>query len=249
MGRKSKKLIQKIKKLKNLKQYKDLSDKELEEIAVSQIREEKKQDNSGFTVDEKRERDKKLEEYVSQYHLTSLGELDQLKKLVNLEIIYKRLENKLTAATMSNLSETNEISSLTKMIVEIGNTIQTLRKSLGLMEERKVNDAFEYVKKLKDKFKRWKEENQATRSLTCPYCSKMILLNLRTDAWETKKHPFFKDKIYYNEHLLRLYLAKKITKQDVAKVLGTSDFYADWLLKKWTTRPEYEKLKKEAEEL
>ena len=60
----------------------------------------------------------------------------------------------------------------------------------------------------------------------------MILLKIRTEAWEALKHPFFKDKILANKQLWLLYKKGKITKKDVSLVLGTSEDYVDWLEEK-----------------
>jgi hypothetical protein len=51
-------------------------------------------------------------------------------------------------------------------------------------------------------------------------------------AWEAQKHPFFKDRILANPHLMHMFKEGKITKHDVAKVLMTSLDYVDWLIKK-----------------
>jgi len=39
------------------------------------------------------------------------------------------------------------------------------------------------------------------------------MLKIRTEAWEAQKHPFFKDRILANKHLVKLYKDKKITKK------------------------------------
>ena len=58
------------------------------------------------------------------------------------------------------------------------------------------------------------------------------MLKIRTEAWEALKHPFFQDKLLANRPLWKLYKDKKITKEDVANVLGCSAQYIDWLEKK-----------------
>jgi len=106
-----------------------------------------------------------------------------------------------------------------------------------LAEEKKSDDPFNYIQKLKLKFKKWKEENQASRTAICPHCSKLILFNIRIDAWEAKKHPFFKDRLLANEHLWQLYKEGKITKDDIANILGCSSDYVIWLDKKISSNP------------
>jgi hypothetical protein len=61
----------------------------------------------------------------------------------------------------------------------------------------------------------------------------MVMLKMRTEAWEAQKHPYFKDRLLGNEQLIRLYKLGKLTKEDVASVLGTSPDYTDWLINKW----------------
>jgi len=57
-------------------------------------------------------------------------------------------------------------------------------------------------------------------------------LKIRTDAWEAQNHPFFKDRVLANKHLLKMYLDKKISRKDVALVLDCSSDYIDWMIKK-----------------
>jgi len=60
----------------------------------------------------------------------------------------------------------------------------------------------------------------------------MTLLKIRTDAWEAQKHPFFKDRVLANKHLMKMYKDKKISQKDVALVLDCSDDYIDWMIKR-----------------
>lgn len=243
-----KELRDKIKRLKNLKQYKNLSDEELEKIAIEKLRQEK-EDNSIYEEDEKEKAEKRLEEYKAKYHIEDFGEIEELKHLVYLEILHERTQRKI--AEIYKLGDIKEINSLTKTLLDIENNISSLRKNLGILEEKKDDSAYEYVQKLKKKFKRWLEEEQASRHIICPHCSKQILLKIRTDAWEARKHPFFKDRILYNEHLLRLYLAGIISAEDIGLIFGITKEpdYINWLIEKWVSRPDYERLKKEAYEL
>jgi DNA-directed RNA polymerase subunit RPC12/RpoP len=85
---------------------------------------------------------------------------------------------------------------------------------------------------IKPKFRRWLDENQASRYIVCPHCSKSILLKIRTEAWEAQKHPFFRDRILGNAHLIELYKQNKLTKEDLAKIFETSPDYVVWLVEK-----------------
>ena len=68
--------------------------------------------------------------------------------------------------------------------------------------------------------------------MICPHCGKMVLLVINMDKWETVKHPFFVDRILTNKHLIKLYKENKISKEDIAKVLGTSEDYITRIIEK-----------------
>jgi len=55
---------------------------------------------------------------------------------------------------------------------------------------------------------------------------------MKTEAWESQKHPFFRDRVIYNKELFKLYHEGKIGKKDVAAVLETSEDYIDWVINK-----------------
>ena len=90
---------------------------------------------------------------------------------------------------------------------------------------------------LKEEFKKWEEDNQASRTFVCPHCSKMMILRVKPDVWEAAKHPFFRDKFLANKHLIRLYKAGKLTATDVSDILETSPKYTQWLVEKWDDIP------------
>lgn len=69
--------------------------------------------------------------------------------------------------------------------------------------------------------------------MLCPHCGQMCLLKIRTDKYDTIAHPFFKDRILCNLHLIKLYKSGKITQNDVSQILGCSDDYVTWLCEKW----------------
>jgi len=104
-----------------------------------------------------------------------------------------------------------------------------LREKLGLFENQKDNDPLKYIYDLEEKFKKWKEDHWDERKVSCPFCSKIFFLNIRTDKYTANKSPFFEGKVIANKPLFLLYKKGKITKQEVAEVLGVSPDYVDWL--------------------
>jgi DNA-directed RNA polymerase subunit RPC12/RpoP len=199
-------------------------------------------DGTGLSTGEKRQGKNLFDEYQTKYHIQNVSDISILNELVFREILQIRYKKKVEKYSKAKTSDDNAIvpPSIIKFLDENLAKVLELKKELGLLQENKGDDAFTYVQTLKEKFAKWREENQASREITCPYCSKIILLKIRTEIWESMKHPYFKDKILYSEHLLNLYLDKKITKEDVAKILGVSDYYITWLLERWHDRKEKE---------
>ena len=121
------------------------------------------------------------------------------------------------------------------MLKELGeNTKQVLelKEKLGLFDEKDKLDAFKDIENAKKKFAEYRKEHPLSFKTTCPFCSKIYFLRRRTENYEPFISPFFaEDKILINKPLMELYFNKKITKEDVSKVLGTSEDYIDWLIK------------------
>lgn len=193
----------------------------------------------GLTKGEKNQAEKRFEEYKQRYHIESLSDLQLLEQLVFREILQERTKKQVRKVTNAKKkAEENAISPyLLKVLNENEERILILKEKLGLFEEKKGEDPFKYIQRLKKKFKKWREENQGSRTLICPHCSKMVMLKIRTKAWEALKHPFFKDRILANVHLWKLFKEGKITKDDIAKVLGCSPDYVEWLEEKIYFKP------------
>lgn len=192
-------------------------------------------DGVGLNSTEKKWGKKRFEAYKERYHIDNLSDLQLLSELVFREAIQNRTKQQIETYTNSKTtSDKPKIpSNLLSALDENLDKILSLKKELGLLQEVKGDDPFKYVQQLKKKFKKWLEENQGSRTIKCPHCSKMIMLKIRTDKWEVKKHPYFKDSILTNKHLVKLYKEGKLTKEDCAKILGCSKFYIDWLVEKW----------------
>jgi len=205
-------------------------------------------DSTGLAgAGEKRQGSSLFNSYIDKYHIQNVSDLHLLNELVFREIIQIRTKKNLEKYKKSVTTEDNPIISSSTMRLLDDNLakIIELKKELGLLQEKAGNDAFQYITELKSKFAKWREENQGSRSLVCPHCSKMILLKIKTTEYDGIKHPYFKDKILFSKTLLKLHLQNKITKNDIAEVLGVSEYYVDWLISKWYERPDTEDLKKE----
>jgi len=181
-----------------------------------------------FKGDERKLASNLIERYLKDYSIESVSDLNTLKEVIYYEIIQCRLQDKLNEFADS---KTIPIQ-LVNVMHENSDAIIRLKNSLGLFADKEKKTEYDVLKHLKRRFSVWLNENQGSRTLVCPHCSKMVLLKIKTDAWTSQKHPFFKDRILYNEHLFKLYRANTITKKDLATILETSEDYIDWILEK-----------------
>ena len=183
-------------------------------------------------VDERKQAVVLAKKYLNDYAFEYISDKNTLKQLIYLEMINIRLQKMLNGFYKdSQAVPVQMMDGLHKNVMQI----TALKETLGLVKDGKeeVQTGLSTIDVLKKKFKKWREENQGSRTLVCPECSKMIMLKIRTDAWEAEKHVWFKDRFLANDHLVKMYQIGKITKEDVALVLGTSPDYTEWLISKW----------------
>jgi len=181
-----------------------------------------------FKGDEKVIAESLLDRYLRDYSLETTSDVNTLKEVIYYEVIQQRLQQKLNSFA--------DNQSVPIQLVEImhknSDVIVKLKNTLGLFAEREKKTEYDVLAHMKRRFKVWLNENQASRTLACPHCGKMMMLKLKTEAWEAMKHPFFRDKVLYNYHLIKLYQESKITRDDVSKVLECSPDYVDWVITK-----------------
>lgn len=196
---------------------------------------------------EKEHGKKKFDEYCSIYHITAYSDLQLLEELIYRELMQEnfkvQIEEKKTKTEKENKSlpekDQKDVVIATYMVDAMNQNLEqifSLKEKLGLINNQEGDDGFKYLQQLEEKFKHWCQENQ-DRSFACPYCSKMVLLYMKQEYWETMKHPFFESKVLGNKKLWNLYKEKILTKKQVAEVLGCSEKYIDWLESKIYSKP------------
>jgi hypothetical protein len=202
----------------------------------------------GLNRTEKKHGQEKFDEYCAVYHITAYSDLQLLEELIYREITQERfkieIEEKKASTEKKNKTlkeEDKKEVAVPKYVVDAMNTnldqVLSLKEKLGLLNNHEGDDGFKYIQQLEEKFRKWCQENQ-DRSFACPHCSKMVLLYMKQEYWETMKHPFFESKVLGNKKLWELYKINKLTKKEVADVLGCSEKHVDWLEKKIYNRPE-----------
>ena len=186
-----------------------------------------------------------LEKYLKEYAIESVSDINTLKEVIYYEVVQTRFQLK--------LNDFSDNKSVPIQIVEImhrnSDMIVKLKNSLGLFAEKEKRTEYDVLQHLKRRFKTWLNENQGSRTLSCPHCGKMILLKIRTDVWESQKHPFFRDKVLYNHHLIQLYKQQRLSKEDVAKVLECSPDYVEFITERVEKESRRDGQEKEKEEL
>jgi DNA-directed RNA polymerase subunit RPC12/RpoP len=170
--------------------------------------------------------------YLKEFSLESISDRELLRSLIHLEVFQHKLqENANDFGTTNGIVPIQMVDALHRNINQIINVKEKLGLTKGKKEDE--SDALKMLDMLKKKFKAWREDNQGSRTLVCPHCSKMVLLKVKTEAWEAQKHPYFKDRLLGNEHIISLYKQDKLSKEDVAKIFEVSNDYIDWLVSRW----------------
>lgn len=187
-------------------------------------------EGEGLTKGQKLSGHARFKKYLKYHNIESFSDAQLLEELVYREIQHKETKEKIQQLQKSdNVEEKNLIpknqwraldDNLDKMI--------EIKERLGLFEKDNKDSFYKKYQLIKKKFKKWLE-NRNQRPLKCPWCSKMLMLNIKMDCWQAKKHPYFKDRILANEHMWRLWREDKITKDDIAKILGVSADYVDFI--------------------
>ena len=135
-------------------------------------------DGAGLSRGEKYKGKKRFEQYKNKYHFESLADLTILNELVFRESLQQRYKEKIEKietlyleAEAKGTKQKTEVApkSLTYALDQNLQQILTLREKLGLFDKTDEENSFSYIQALKKKFQIWKNENQASRSLICPF--------------------------------------------------------------------------------
>ena len=221
------------KKIRHLTQYKDKTDEQVMRIAEAMAWKQVDEIDINMLFSDTKERKQArelLRKYLKDWSPPTVSEKNDLKQVIYFETIMARLQDKMNRLKDKDLAIPTQ---LIDSLIKTSTRITELKEKLGLnVDKDKSKDSLKDLELLKTKMAKWREENQGTRTLNCPYCGQMVCLKIKTDSWDATKHPFFKDRLLTNTHLLELYRKEKITKQDVALILECSTDYVSWIIEK-----------------
>lgn len=241
----SKKALDLFRKYRSLKKYKKYSDEELHQLCQEQISNSDYDIYSKFKdVKDSKEAKLLLLQYLKQYDIETISDKEYLSELIYLKILQRRIREQIE----TYYDEDNKAvpTGLIYTLNQLSESVTKITNTLGL--NKREENAYNVLEALKARFKKHRLENQASRTLSCSHCGKMLLLKMRTEAWESAKHPFFQDKILSNKALIKLYLQNQLSKEQVAEVLECSPDYIDWLLDRvWKLNPVYQEFLKSSE--
>lgn len=220
-----------IKQLRNLPQYRNKSEAELETIAKTKLAKDSIIDNLAFCLPEEKEfAAELLEEYLAESSITSFSDKQLLSQLIDTEVLMARIKKELK----KEYEKGNPAIPL-QMSEELRNLMEqdyTLKERLGLTKEKESQSAMAEWEKLKAKALAYYKEGGGSNLCRCPYCQKTFLILKDLKNCHIEKFPLFKKTTLYNQKLFELYEQNRITKEEMATVLGCGVDYIEFIFQK-----------------
>ena len=217
-----------INRYRNMKQYKDLSDEEIQKIIDKKSQEEELL--TAFVGLNKEEKEKALQhynQYISEHSFESLAEKSTLINLVYLEILNDRIKEFIEKEGKEKQGAIP--LRMTEQLVENTTQIMTLKEKLGMMKDKDSDTALNLLEELKEKALKYYEEHAGETYVKCPECQSLFRLLMKINGLEPAKATFFKGTTLYNEKLMELYHYKKLTREELAEILGVHSQYIDFI--------------------
>lgn len=213
-----------FKKLKTLNQYKNFSEEELYKVIDLKLLEEELV-NSFVGLNDK-EKDKAIQlydKYVTENSFENLAEKSSLTNLVYLEALNDRI--KLFIDKESQEKNGAIPLHMVEQLISNNEQIMKLKDQLGMLKNKE-NDSFIIAwDELKKKALDYYSSHAGETYVKCPECQKMFRLLMKIDGLDVAKASFFKGTSLYNEPLLKLYHQKRLSKEEVADILGVHSKY------------------------
>jgi hypothetical protein len=212
-----------IKRLKSLKQNQGLSEAEIEQIADEHLADKELKDIwCGLSDTEIEIAIEMYKEYLKQNSFESLAERSTLVALIYKEILKRQIQEFIK----KEREEKNAIPThMTEKLMELDAQILSDKEKLGMLKIKASDSLAQTWAELKEKVQKYYDTHGGEIYYKCPYCQQLSRQILKIDGYEIEKAPMFKGTTVYNEPLLKLYHAKKLSVQEVADILGVHPKY------------------------
>ncbi len=199
----------------------------------------------GLSTTEKKVAKKRFDKYLKNYPgIDNLSDFQLLENLIFREILQEKFKTKIGYLTKNKAVEDAQIIpvQIIKSLDENEEQILILKDKLGLFKEKNIDDPYKEKEILEKKFEIYRKEHPEEFKTTCPFCSEIFFLNIRTDKFKESKLKLYKNKVLCNFSLWQCYKENKLTKTDMASILNVSEDYIDWLKEKIYNKEENEKI-------
>jgi len=161
----------------------------------------------------------RFKEYAKTYHLNSITDKGLLKDFVYLEILGDRLQEKIQ--TLGDTGTDVPLELMTEYRDNLERKVK-LAEKLGLSSDKLQSNWIEVWDKLKKKAQLYAETHRGACTAKCPYCSKLFLLLMKIDNYESFPFTMFKGTVLYNKKLMELIEEGKLTIEEVSEIWGLS---------------------------
>jgi len=213
-----------FKKLKTLNQYKNLSEEELYKVVDKKINDDTLIESFVGLKDD--EIDKALDlyhRYLAESSFESLAEKTTLIGMIYKEILKSRIQ----LFIKKESAEKNDAIPLqmAEKLMDLDTQILSDKDKLGMLKA-KDNDSFLVTwNELKKKALNYYSEHAGCTTIKCPNCQSLFNLLMDVSNLTAEKCSFFRGTMLYNLPLLNLYHQKRLTKEEVANILGVHENY------------------------
>jgi hypothetical protein len=213
---------------RNLKQNIGKPDEEIWQLVDKKLNEESLLNAFvGLDEIEKQKAINLYDQYVSEHSFESLAEKSTLVSLVYLEILNDRI--KIFIELEGKQKQGAIPLRMNEQLTFNTTQIMSLKEKLGMLKNKEDESALDLINELKEKALIYYNEHAGCTIVKCPHCQQLFNLLMDITNLTPEKCTFFRGTILYNLPLLNLYHLKKITKIEVAEILGVHQNYVDFI--------------------
>jgi len=219
-----------IKRLRGLKQNKNLTEEQLVKLAEEKLEEkELKKAFSGLISSEIKQAVEIYKEYLSQNLFESYAEKSKLIGMVYKKMLRQRMQKFMEDEYTKTNAKGEQVGAIplgiAQKMLDLDSSIAEDERVLGLLKEKETDSFSSVWNELKTKAKEYYNTHAGEIYYKCPYCLQLSRQIMKLDGYDIKKASFFRGTTLYNKPLLKAYHEKKLTIEEVAKILDVNHKY------------------------